>query len=93
MPLCYMKTLADFTPEQLEEAIALKKQIATLESRLAALSGGTSARKSPTPSLQPKARPATLKRKRQMSAEGRAKIAAAAKARWAKAKAKGKNRL
>jgi hypothetical protein len=29
-----MKTLADFTPQQLEEAIALKKQIAALEAPL-----------------------------------------------------------
>lgn len=89
-----MKTLADYTPEQLEEAISLKKQIAAFEARLAALSGGTSAPKPQrTPSAQPQKRAAAPKRKRQMSAEARAKIAQAAKARWAKAKAKGKNQL
>lgn len=88
-----MKTLADYTPEQLEEAIALKKQIATLEARLAALSGRTGVRRTQARSVQPTAPAVSRKRKRQMSAEGRAKIAAAAKARWAKAKAKGKNRL
>jgi hypothetical protein len=89
-----MKTLADFTPEQLEEAIALKKQISALEARLATLSGGTKAPKQQRiRSVQSQAPAATTKRKRQMSAEGRARIAAAARARWAKAKAKGKNRL
>lgn len=90
-----MKTLADYTPEQLEQAIALKKQIAALEARLATLSGTDriNHRRAPTQvttstrSISPK------KAKRKMSPEGRAKIAAAMKARWAKAKAKGKKSL
>jgi hypothetical protein len=89
-----MKTLAYYTPAQLEEAIALKKQIAALEARLGALSGGPSVpRQQRIRSLQSLSGALVPKRKRRMSAEGRAKIAAAAKARWAKAKAKGKNRL
>jgi hypothetical protein len=89
-----MKTLADYTPQQLEQAIDLKKQIAALEARLASLSSGAATGKRTrlnavraiTPAIAPK-------KKRQMSAAGRARIAAAARARWAKAKAKGKNRL
>jgi hypothetical protein len=88
-----MKTLADYTPDQLQEAIDLKKQIAALEKRLATLSGGASTGKQRVRPEKPQTQAAAPKRKRQMSAEGRAKIAAAAKARWAKAKAKGKNRL
>jgi hypothetical protein len=89
-----MKTLADFTPEQLEEAIALKKQIATLEARLATLSEGNSVSRKPRQtSLRTASPTARAKTRRQLSPEARAKIAAAAKARWAKAKAKGKSRL
>ena len=89
-----MKTLADYSPAQLEEAIALKKQIAALEARLASLSSGEPTVKATRLNVVRTTAPAAApKKKRKMSAEGRAKIAAAAKARWAKVKAKGKNRL
>jgi len=89
-----MKTLADYSPAQLEEAIALKKQIATLEARLASLSSGVPIGQRPRLNAARTITPvAALKKKRKMSAAGRARIAAALKARWAKAKAKGKSRL
>jgi hypothetical protein len=90
-----MKTLADYTPEQLEQAIALKKQIAILEARLAALSGTDRIHhRRAAKEIAASSRKVSAKKPgRNMSAAGRAKIAAAMKARWAKAKAKGKNRL
>ncbi len=62
---------------QLKEAIQIKEQIESLESRLRHLLSGKAA-------VAPAAKPKGL---RKMSAEGRARIGAAAKARWAKTKA------
>jgi hypothetical protein len=90
-----MKTLADYTPEQLEQAISLKKQIAALEAQLARLSGRDDSigKGRPTQITTSTRNVSPKKAKRTMSPEGRAKIATALKARWAKAKAKGKSRL
>jgi hypothetical protein len=65
--------LANMSSGQLKQAINIKEQIEALESKLAALLGGT-----------PAATPAALPKKRTMSAAGRARIAAAQRARWAK---------
>jgi|SRR6266478_4072833 hypothetical protein len=62
----------------LEEAVAIRRQIDTLEKRLASTLGGTSTHL------------ISESGKRSMSAATRAKLSAAAKARWAKQKASGK---
>jgi hypothetical protein len=66
----------DISLDSLEKALSIRRQIETLESRLAGLLGGT---------VSP--HPTTGKGRRHMSAAARAKIAAAARARWAKVKA------
>lgn len=63
--------------EALKEAIAIKKQIEKLEERLSRLLSGKALKETATPEVSRK------KRKRKMSAEGRARIAAAQKKRWA----------
>jgi hypothetical protein len=68
----------DLSLKTLEEAVSIRRQINTLERRLASILGGTSTR-SPSKSGR-----------RRMSAATRAKLSAAAKARWAKQKASGK---
>ena len=66
--------------ETLQEALSIKEEIATLETRLTnLLAGGEVMVPS---SILPKIK----KARRKMSAAGRAKIAAARRARWAKAK-------
>lgn len=66
---------------QLQRAIEISEQIQTLEAELKSLLAGAwvSSGKSAVAAREPR-------KKRGMSAEGRAKIAAAQKARWAKAK-------
>src|SRR4029453_3794776 len=59
----------------LEEAVSIRRQIDTLEGRLASVLGGTPTRTTPTSD------------RRRMSAATRAKLAAAARARWARLKA------
>jgi hypothetical protein len=68
--------MINLTPKQLRQAANLKEKIVALEKELSKLFGSTA---------KPVASPAPKKR-RKMSAAGRAKIAAAAKARWAKVK-------
>jgi hypothetical protein len=63
------------TLESLEEAIGIRKQMDTLEKRLAALLGNNISPNSTTP-----------KSRRRMSPAARAKIATAARARWARMK-------
>lgn|GEM_PF-2317392 len=66
----------DISLSSLEEALSIRRQIDTLENRLAGLLGRTISSGS------------TIgKGRRRMSASSRAKIAAAARARWAKVKA------
>lgn len=76
-----MSNLLSLTPAQLKRAAALKEKIAKLEKDLVSILGSTSTIASPA---------STPKKKRKMSAAGRAKIAAAQKARWAKIKKEGK---
>ena len=69
--------------DQLKQAIALKEQIAALETQLAGIMGGAAETPTTTTSsflLARLGRPPGSK----MSAEARARIAAAQKARWAK---------
>jgi len=77
--LAYQKVM-DISRDSLEKALSIRRQIETLESRLAALLGRAIS-----------SRPTTGKGRRHMSAAARAKIAAAARARWARFRAgKGK---
>jgi hypothetical protein len=69
-----MTFLSSLSVAQLRNAVAIKEQIEHLEAQLASIVGETT-----TPQ-------ATGKKRRRMSAVGRAKIAAAARARWAKIK-------
>jgi hypothetical protein len=64
----------DISLKSLEEALNIRRQIATLEKRLGSLLGASPSTTS------------TRRGKRRMSAQARAKIAAAMRARWAKRK-------
>jgi len=75
--LSMTQPFAGVTASQLRAAASLKEQIEALEQELASVLGATP----PSPALVPE--PA---RKGQISAAGRARIAAAQKARWAKRK-------
>lgn len=75
-----MSSINQLTSSQLRKAASLKEKIAKLEKELAGIVGGSG----PAPKAAA-AKPA--KKKRKMSAAGRARIAAAQKARWAKIKA------
>jgi len=68
--------LTSLSPQQLRRAADLKDKIQSLENELGRILGA---------SIKPVAAVAP-KKKRKMSASGRAKIAAAQKARWAKVK-------
>jgi len=94
-----MNNLLSLTPAQLHHAADIKEKIEQLQDELALLFGSSS---SESPKRGP-GRPRKLvvsgtvelpkSKRRKMSAEGRASIAAAARARWAKAKAAGKTSL
>lgn len=71
-----MNSIASLSVQQLRRVISLKEEIETLETELSRLLGSTP---------EPVAAPAP-KKKRKMSAAGRARIIAAQKARWAKIK-------
>ncbi len=75
-----MSSIINLSAQQLRRAAAIKEQIQSLENELGRILD------SPTEPITV----ATPKKRRKMSAEGRARISAAAKARWAKVKAKGK---
>jgi hypothetical protein len=107
-----MKSLSDFSANELRQVIAIKEQLETLHGQLEALTGETGeirtealvpARRTLSPAhrrklvkILAKARKArwakakaagavpTPKKRRRVSAAGRAAISAAAKARWAK---------
>jgi hypothetical protein len=68
--------ITNLTPKQLRQAASLKERIAALQKKLARLVGG----QIPAPAK-------AGRKKRRMSAAGRARIAAAARARWAKVRA------
>ena len=70
-------SLISLTPKQLRHAASIKQKIESLQNRLSRILGATNS--ASAAAVGPKKR-------RKMSAAGRAKIAAAQKARWAKAK-------
>jgi hypothetical protein len=72
-----MSSIINLSAQQLRRAAAIKEQIQSLENELGRIFGS---------SIKPEA-VASPKKRRKMSAAGRAKISAAAKARWAKVKA------
>jgi hypothetical protein len=72
-----MNSIADLSVKQLRQVINLKVKIETLEKQLSKLAGSTP---KPVAAKAPK-------KKRKMSAAGKARIVAALKARWAKYKA------
>ena len=74
----------NLTPKQLRRAAAIKEKIVSLEKVLARFLGGAAPAKASAALKTPR------KKKRKMSAAGRAAIRAAQKARWAKIKAKKK---
>jgi hypothetical protein len=75
-----MSSIINLSAQQLRRAAAIKEQIQSLENALGRIFGSST-----TPVAV-----AAPKKRRKMSAAGRARISAAAKARWAKVKAKGK---
>ena len=78
----------DVSVKQLEEAVAVRKQIDQLQSRLASLLGSSRAPSGAASSaLAGIIRRAPRKRRGGLSAAGRERIAAAARARWARVKA------
>jgi hypothetical protein len=68
--------ITNLTPQQLRQAASIKERIAALQKKLAKLAGS----EVPAPAK-------AGRKKRRMSAAGRARIAAAARARWARVKA------
>ena len=72
-----MSSIINLSAQQLRRAAAIKEQIQSLEKELSRILD------SPTKPVAV----AAPKKRRKMSAAGRAKISAAAKARWAKVKA------
>jgi hypothetical protein len=73
-----MNAISNLTSTQLRQAASLKEKIQTLEKRLGQILG----------SSIPSAAQDAPKRRRKMSAAGRARIVAAQRARWAKRKGK-----
>lgn len=73
--------------EQLKKAVAIAEKIKELETQLSELLGGGAPAPVVTRGRKPKAAKVESGRKaRNISPEGRARIAAAQKARWAKAR-------
>jgi len=68
--------IINLTPKQLRQAASLKERIAALQKKLAKLAGSEGAAP---------AKPG--RKRRRMSAAGRARIAAAARKRWAQVRA------
>jgi hypothetical protein len=73
-----MNSITNLTSKQLRRAASLKDKIESLQKRIGKLLGSPS-----KPDIEAKP-----KKRRKMSAAGRASIAAAQKARWAKVKGK-----
>lgn len=76
-----MNLLTGLSPQQLRKAADLRERIDALQNELEAILSGADTAATPA-AVGP-----TGRRKRNMSAAGRARIAAAAKARWAKLRA------
>ena len=87
--------LASLTAKQLKKAAVLRERIDRLETELNKILtvGGSPVSATTRGKRKAPAKPKVTKKKRRMSAAGRARIAAAARARWAKRKAAGKNHL
>jgi len=68
--------ITELTPKQLRQAAAIKEKIAALQKKLVKLAGSQGA-----------APAKTGRKRRRMTAAGRARIAAAARARWARVRA------
>ena len=73
-----MTNLTDLTTSQLHRIISIREQIEKMQSQIASIAGDGGISSPPA---------AKVKKKRRMSAAGRARIAAGARARWAKVKA------
>jgi hypothetical protein len=73
-----MSSIINLSAQQLRRAAAIKEQIQSLENELGRILGSP---------VKPVTDAVAPKKRRKMSAAGRAKISAAAKARWAKVKA------
>jgi len=71
--------------DQLKRAISISEEIQKLESELASILGASAKVSAPAKAAAVAAKPGR-RRRRGLSAEGRARIAAAQKARWAKLK-------
>jgi len=85
---CYISTMnsiIELTPQQLRRAANLKEKLASLQKELGRILG--------IPAQTPNGAAPRTKKRRKMSAAGRARMAASAKARWAKARAAGKKTL
>jgi hypothetical protein len=74
------QSLADLSPASLRRAAALKEKIATLQSELTRLLGGVAVKGVPASDGR--------RKKRVMTPEWRANLAAAQRRRWAKVKRK-----
>ena len=72
--------------EQLKRAIELTQQIEKLQGELNSIFPGSGSKAAVTPAVGVKAEVSSGKKRRKMSAAGRAAIIAAQKARWAKVK-------
>lgn len=77
-----MSTLSGLSVSQLEQALAIRQQIDALERQLAAVLGAAQEPAAPAA----KAVRSPVRKKRGLSAAGRARIIAAQKARWARQK-------
>ena len=81
------RSLTDLSVTELRKVLQIKEEIATLESQLEVVLGGSGASAAPaaTASAALSAKPAKGKRggRRQLSPEARERIAAAQRARWA----------
>jgi len=73
-----MSNYSNLTAQQLRKAADIKEKIAGLQAQLEAILGGSA----------PAAVTGEKRKRRKMSSEARAKIAAAQRARWAKVKSK-----
>ena len=91
--------MTDILKTYLDARTKLQQEKNTLESRLRDINKVLQSDSMPAVAITPvrRGRPASAptikRRKRRMSPEARARMAAAAKARWAKAKAAGKKKL
>lgn len=95
-----MTTLQDATVEQLRKLVSIKEQIETLQGKIEAILGnsGSAGSGNPEPlageeNSRSEAAMAEPKKRRRMSAGGRAAIAAAQRTRWAKIKGNGATHL